>query len=432
MRSSIHTVSKVSTEIANYISVPSSSLSVGDTLTSIELFAGTGGLALGTHLAGFRTLGLVEMDQFAVQTLRANSKALLNLHPDLVLDKDATKVDYKQFVNKVDLLSGGPPCQPFSMGGQKLGSDDPRNMFPVFLDAVSIILPKAVLIENVKGLLHKNLHEYYRYILKRLQFPLHRMRSSEHWRDHYQRLCSVSETDFADSEQYVVTSQLIDTADFGIPQRRERIIISAFRRDLGIDTFQISPTHSKTALLHEQLVSGAYWERHGIAPSTDHLSTRQKQLLELSKKKLIEVSDKLPWRTVRDALHDLPTAVARGVEPTILNHVQHPGARIYKSHIGSFWDYPAKALKAGTHGTPGGENMLRLSQSGDVRYFTTREAARLHTFPEEWHFRGTWGACIKQLGNAVPVELARLFAAEIRQRLLANLKLTAYEVNYVK
>jgi site-specific DNA-cytosine methylase len=105
----------------------------------------------------------------------------------------------------------------------------------------------------------------------------------------------------------------------------------------------------------------------------------------------------------------------------IPNHVQHPGARIYIGHIGSFYDYPAKALKAGTHGTPGGENILKIPGGDLVRYFTTREAARLQTFPDDYRFHGTWGACIKQLGNAVPVEVIRLFAAKIQESLIKRI-----------
>jgi len=129
-----------------------------------------------------------------------------------------------------------------------------------------------------------------------------------------------------------------------------------------------------------------------------------------------------PWLTVRDAIGDLPNPVERGMNELIPNHTQHPGARIYKSHVGSYYDFPAKALKAGTNGTPGGENMVRIpGEINSVRYFTTREAARLHTFPDEWRFAGTWGSCIKQLGNAVPVVLARQYGQEI-SRLIPNRK----------
>lgn len=409
----------------------SPSVSSSEPLTSLELFAGAGGLALGVHLAGFKTLCLVEYDKFAVETLRANSKQLLELPSDLILHADAKTIDYKQFTSKVDLLSGGPPCQPFSSAGLKRGPNDDRNMFPTFVDAMATVRPKAFLIENVKGLLRKNFHDYYMYILQCLRFPLHRMIEGESWIEHYNRLRLITESDFDDEEQYVIESQLIDTADFGIPQRRERVIILGFRRDLELEAFQVKHTHSKMSLFYDQWISRTYWEKYGISPHTDHLSSHDKQLLFSLEKKSFKTDGRLPWRTVRDALYDLPAPVLRGQEPTIPNHVQHPGARVYTSHVGSFWDYPAKALKAGTHGTPGGENMLRFSSEGDVRYFTTREAARLHTFPEEWRFHGTWGACIKQLGNAVPVDLAKLFAMEVHRRLLGVIKPVNNEVNHV-
>lgn len=387
-------------------------------LTSLELFAGAGGVALGTHLAGFKHIALVEWDNFAVQTLKENSKELLELDPQHILHCDARAVNYKEYAHKVDLLTAGPPCQPFSNAGKNLGPDDPRNMFPVLFDAIAQILPKAILVENVKGLQRGRFQDYYSYILKSIEFPLLQIREGETWQEHYTRLKLVDENDFAKEEQYAVTYQLVDTADFGIPQRRERVIIYGYRKDLGLTPRKLMPTHSKKALLIDQWITGEYWKRHKLS-SYDNLGPMDKKLLERLRQQELFEPEHMPWKTVRAAISDLPEPVARGEKETIPNHVQHPGARIYDGHIGSFWDYPSKALKAGTHGTPGGENILRVTPDGSmVRYFTTREAARLQTFPDEWQFLGTWGACIKQLGNAVPVELARQFAQEIRCGLL--------------
>jgi DNA (cytosine-5)-methyltransferase 1 len=186
---------------------------------SLELFAGAGGLALGVHAAGFKLLGLVERDSFATETLRENSQRVLELEPGLVLEAEAEAVDYDQFAGRVDLLSGGPPCQPFSTGGRNRGASDKRNMFPVFLNAMATIRPKAILIENVKGLLRESFQDYYNYLLKRLQYPLHQRAVAESWYDHYQRLLKVENGCFTDDEQYTVTYQLVDSADFGIPQR---------------------------------------------------------------------------------------------------------------------------------------------------------------------------------------------------------------------
>ena len=112
----------------------------------------------------------------------------------------------------------------------------------------------------------------------------------------------------------------------------------------------------------------------------------------------------LRWRTVRDALNGLG-------EPTCLDcNVFQPGARSYKGHTGSNLDQPSKALKAGMHGVPGGENMIRLPEGG-VRYFTIREMARLQGLPDGYTFPGSWTESTRQLGNAVPVPLAEAFAS---------------------
>ena len=91
----------------------------------------------------------------------------------------------------------------------------------------------------------------------------------------------------------------------------------------------------------------------------------------------------------------------------------NPGARRYRKHTGSLLDEPAKTIKAGAHGVPGGENMLALPD-GSVRYFTVRECARLQTFPDEFSFAGAWTRCMRQLGNAVPVTLAGTMAKSVR------------------
>jgi DNA (cytosine-5)-methyltransferase 1 len=122
------------------------------------------------------------------------------------------------------------------------------------------------------------------------------------------------------------------------------------------------------------------------------------------------------WMTVRDALRGLPEPVDFTPHPRFANHVGNPGARAYPGHTGSPWDEPAKTLKAGDHGVPGGENMLRRDD-GTVRYFSVREAARLQTFPDEYVFQGAWSEGFRQLGNAVPVELAHAVASEVRRLL---------------
>jgi DNA (cytosine-5)-methyltransferase 1 len=123
-----------------------------------------------------------------------------------------------------------------------------------------------------------------------------------------------------------------------------------------------------------------------------------------------------PWRTVRDATSDLPQIAEGESCSRTPNHFLNPGARSYPGHNGSQFDWPAKALKAGDHGVPGGENTLRFAD-GSVRYFSVRECARIQTFPDDWVFEGSWTESMRQLGNAVPVQLARSVAGELASSL---------------
>jgi DNA (cytosine-5)-methyltransferase 1 len=102
-----------------------------------------------------------------------------------------------------------------------------------------------------------------------------------------------------------------------------------------------------------------------------------------------------------------------------LTHYYIPGARRYVGHTGSPLDEPAKTLKAGVHGVPGGENAL-LQPDGSVRYFTIREAARLQTFPDAFTFAGSWTESMRQIGNAVPVTLAEILAKGLKQTLKSS------------
>ncbi len=118
---------------------------------------------------------------------------------------------------------------------------------------------------------------------------------------------------------------------------------------------------------------------------------------------------------MRDAISDLPDPEQFLTNP-VPNHRFNPGARSYAGHTGSPFDEPAKTLKAGDHGVPGGENMLARA-NGTVRYFTVREAARLQTFPDDYIFSGPWTEAMRQLGNAVPVRLAEVVATSVAETL---------------
>lgn len=384
-------------------------------MKSIELFAGAGGLAIGTARAGFEHEAVIEWDRNACDTLRLNASAGHGHGGDWsVFQGDVRAYDFAQHHGTVDFVSGGPPCQPFSMGGKHRGMADERNMFPQAVRAIREIQPKAFIFENVKGLLRKNFANYYNYIIHQLRYPDVAVKGDEEWTDHLARLEKLATGGRHRGLRYNVVFRLLNAADYGVPQHRWRVLIVGVRSDLGIEFAFPDRTHEEDALLHDQWVTGEYWERHRVAKKDrpqlpDALRRRVEKINALWGVPLLK-----PWRTVRDAISDLPRIAVGSSSTKIANHFLNPGARSYAGHTGSPMDAPAKALKAGDHGVPGGENTLQLPD-GSVRYFSVRECARIQTFPDEWTFAGSWTESMRQLGNAVPVELASVVAIELKK-----------------
>lgn len=387
-------------------------------LHSLELFAGAGGLALGTELAGFHAVGAVERDRWACETLLENKERGHPLVKNLkVVCGDVRNLNVSDLPEDIDLVSGGPPCQPFSIGGKHRAHQDDRDMFSAFAKVVSCIRPKAFLIENVKGLTRASFSNYLQYIELRMSMPDIGMRPDETWHTHLRRLEREATSVGDKGTRYRVIRELFNAADYGAPQKRERVFIVGFREEQDAEFAFPDPTHSSDALLRDQWVTGEYWDRHEVSvKARPERPTRQTGRIE----RLMGRNDilGLPWRTVRDALQGLPEPRLDGsCPPGVNNHRFQPGARAYKGHTGSPIDLPAKALKAGDHGVPGGENML-VRPDGSVRYFSVRESARLQTFPDSYVFHGAWSETMRQLGNAVPVVLAQRVAVEVAKHLV--------------
>jgi DNA (cytosine-5)-methyltransferase 1 len=372
-------------------------------MNSLELFSGAGGLAKGLELAGFRHLALVELNKSACDSLCENF--------------DASKVfwgDIKDFdlssVNNIDIVAGGPPCQPFSLGGKHRGNQDNRDMFPFAIKAIEKLKPKAFIFENVKGLLRAAFADYFEYIILRLTYPSHIAVDCTDWQSHLIDLRNVSQWSNPGT-RYKVSFKLINAADYGVPQKRERVVIVGIRADLpGVWSFP-TPTHSAERLFWDTHVTQSYWDRHKI-PTSD------RPLIDPSMvSKVDRIKDQhgfspplsMPWQTVRDVLCDLPDPQSNH---RISDHVFRDGAKIYPGHTGSILDLPAKTIKAGNHGVPGGENMMRFVD-GQVRYFTVHEAKILQTFPADFVIKGFWGEAMRQLGNAVPVAIAEIIGREL-------------------
>lgn len=385
-------------------------------MRSVELFAGAGELGIGVSLAGFTPLVVIERDRYCCDTLRENQERhLWPLREWPIWEGDIGRFDYRSIHGNVDLISGGPPCQPFSLGGKHRGYKDSRDLFPEAVRAVRELRPKAFLFENVKGLTRSAFAPYLEYIKLQLSYPEIEREGSETWFDHLRRLKRHHGSGISGGLHYNLVVEVLNAANFGVPQRRERVFFVGFRADLGVEWCFPRETHSADALAWDQCRTGQYWERHkvprGLRVIAEHTRRRADRRQE------IPIS--FPWRTVRDTLEGLPDPELEPLTTEVyLNHRFQPGARSYPGHTGSPLDEPAKTLKAGVHGVPGGENML-LRPSGEVRYFTVRESARLQSFPDNFLFHGSWTETMRQLGNAVPVTLAKLLATSIRDRLIA-------------
>jgi DNA (cytosine-5)-methyltransferase 1 len=380
-----------------------------DSGTCIELFSGGGGLAMALHAAGFRHLLLNELNKRACATLRANNA--VDYLPDEtppatladpwpLIEGGIGEVDFTPFLGDIDVVAGGVPCQPFSLGGAHKGHLDERNLWPDFNRCVRETRPLVILAENVRGLLRPFFEPYWDYIRRELAAPFEQRLDGEPWTDHNRRLVKALRGGGGDpTERYDIAFKLVNAADYGVPQNRWRVVLVGFRKDLGISWNFPDLTHSAGALLRAQL-SGEYSGRHPHAPIKGHPGVTPPE-------------DGLrPWKTLRDAIHDLPEPIERQETPGCIHHIGWPGAREYPGHTANVLDRPAKTVKAGVHGVPGGESVLRRDD-GSIRYLTVREVARIMTFPDDWRLEGPRGEQMRQLGNAVPVGLGAVMGREI-------------------
>ncbi|MFJ3786895.1 DNA cytosine methyltransferase [Streptomyces sp. NPDC090093] len=448
--------------------------------TSVELFAGGGGLAMGVHRAGFRPLLFNEFNKRACETLMASAGRTLGDsglaltrdtaplppgpgEPAPLYPGDVRELDLRKFEGEVDVLAGGPPCQPFSAGGVARGDEDKRNMFPAVFNAVREMRPKAVICENVRGLLRPSFADYFQYIKNELRLPFMERDSKPTWELHNAALMDALgnpdpklhaldvdgglPTEDRSPDRYRVIAFPVNAADYGVPQVRNRVVIVAFRADLGVGIVRDFAQHvrnhrfSQSALLRS-MRDGSYWERHpDVRPHV-----RDRVMARLPRE--VEDDGRRPWLTLRDAVKGFRPI--DGLEPSLPalpavdlarldekhdfggeglpGHIGWPGARIYKGHTPNELDRPAKTVKAGVHGVPGGESVMELDDRVEDfaapdgwrrlhRYMTVRETARVMTFPDEWVGCGPRGEQMRQLGNAVPVVLGEFFARAVSDAL---------------
>lgn len=381
-------------------------------LNSIELFTGAGGLALGLEKVGCHHRAMVEFNAQACDTIRYNVSNRQSLAKNWILyQSDVRAIKYNEIVRSVDLVAGGPPCQPFSMGGKARGRMDSRDMFPEAVRAVRELHPRYFVFENVKGLLRESFASYFNYIILQLSYPTVIRHEKEDWTEHLSRLEKIHTSGRLPELSYRVVYRLLNAADFGVPQYRHRVFIVGFRSDLGNEWNFPAATHSLDKLLWSQWVTGEYWDLHKVAkakrPKLPSYHTRRVTQLRNSFSMMEPEGQR--YLTVRDALMGLPDPKKPNNIP---NHEFRDGAKPYPGHTGSLLDEPSKALKAGAHGVPGGENMIAFPD-GSFRYYTAREAARIQTFPDDYVFHCAWTEAMRQIGNAVPMRLAEIVGQSI-------------------
>ena len=380
-------------------------------MKSLEIFSGAGGLAKGLELAGFEHSAFVEFNPDACASLRRN------FDPEKVFEGDIQDFDFHQ-LSGIDVVAGGPPCQPFSFGGKHGAHDDSRDMFPYAINAIETLTPKAFVFENVKGLLRESFSDYFRYIILRLTFPDAHASLKATWEEHYKSLQKINYARYSGTK-YRVQHTLVNAADYGVPQCRERVVIVGIRSDMGATWQFPAPTHGEERLLWDKFVTGSYWERHKVPKAQRETCVNG---LQAKVKNLRDAFDFFepelkPWRTVRDALQGVPDPRTKHGIP---DHIFRDLARTYPGHTGSDYDLPAKTVKAGGHGVPGGENMIRF-HDGSVRYFTVFEGKRIQTFPDEYQITGAWTEAMRQIGNAVPVVLGEKIGQALFQKTNPNI-----------
>ncbi|EQD49214.1 DNA-cytosine methyltransferase, partial [mine drainage metagenome] len=290
------------------------------------MFSGCGGLALGLARAGFEHGMMVEWNQDAYETVIHNRQRGIRHVRDWPIEKlDVRSIDWRLYANGLSLCAGGPPCQPFSVGGKHRGNDDARDMWPEAIRAVRETTPRAFMFENVRGLTRRKFADYLAWIVAHLGHPdLARMADE----DHVEHLARLRAAD--DPPLYDVIVVKVNAADYGAPQKRDRVIIAGLRRDLGVKLSPLTPTHSHERLLWDQWVTGDYWRRHGLdMPGDEAVEKRFRAAIGRLRAPGATKPAGRPWVTVRDALQGLDEPNGHN------NHVFQDGARAYPGHTGS-------------------------------------------------------------------------------------------------
>lgn len=318
--------------------------------TNIELFAGAGGLALGLEQAGIEGLAFIESNKNACKTLRKN-RPKRN-----IIEDDIANVGFITYKGKVDIVSGGAPCQAFSYAGKRLGFGDTRGtLFEQFARCVKEVEPKIFLFENVKGLLTHDKGRTFKTIKHEFE-----------------------------SLGYKIQYDVLNSAYYGVAQKRQRLIVIGVKNDLkDVIKFNYPEPNEKMMVLREALKN---------VPESPY------QPYSENKKKIMDL---VP---AGGCWVDLPEEIAK--EYMGKSYYSGGGKRGMARRIS--WDEPCLTLT-----TSPSQKQTERCHPDETRPFTVREYARIQSFPDDWEFKGRLSEQYKQIGNAVPVELARRIGVEM-------------------
>lgn len=330
-------------------------------MTSIELFAGAGGLALGLEQAGFNHIGLIEFNKPAADTLKHNRPQWRVICDDVA---NISCLDLEEYFNikkgELDLLSGGAPCQAFSYAGKRLGLEDTRGtLFYHYAIFLTKLQPKMFLFENVRGLLSHDGGKTYKTILTVFQ-----------------------------EAGYTTQYKVLNAWDYGVAQKRERLITIGVRNDLTDKIkFEYPKPHDYKPVLRDIL--------NDVPASLGTRYSKEKEEIY----KLVPAGGY--WRDIDP---DIAKAYMKscwymgGGRTGILRRLS--------------LDEPSLTVL-----TSPSQKQTDRCHPLEPRPFTVRENARCQSFPDDWEFVGSVGEQYKQVGNAVPVNLAYEIGLKIKEAL---------------
>lgn len=331
-----------------YKDVVSNYVKANHSYNVLELFAGAGGLAIGMEKAGLKCVALNEIDKWACQTLKKN-RPKWN-----VLEGDIKNFSFNEYENKVDVVTGGFPCQAFSYAGKKLGLDDARGtLFYEFARVVQEVKPAVCIGENVRGLL-----------------------SHEKGKTLRGMISILDEIGYK-----VVPVQVLKAIHYRVPQKRERLILVGIRKDINLQ-YEYPTPHNKVYHLKDALLTGELYDSNVPESLGAKYPKYKKEVLDM-------VPPKGYWR-------DLPL----DVQKEYMGGSFHLGGGKTGMARRIGWDEPSLTLTCSP-----AQKQTERCHPDETRPFTVREYARIQTFPDNWEFAGSMAQQYKQIGNAVPVNL---------------------------